>query len=170
MTDEELVSAVKAVVGKRLRSLPAGVDRRDLESAGYEAAVKARASYSPSYGVPIGAHISQRVAWALADEIRFLRGVTRNHPDVKLHSIDYTPTLVETLPSPQVEISPDSVMVREILAKLTPRQKQIAYAYVYLDMAQKDIATMVGTTPQTVNQTTSLIRKLIRQELSECPG
>jgi RNA polymerase sigma factor for flagellar operon FliA len=74
---EENLPLVRSLVGQRMRSLPAHVDRDDLMSAGITALVISAQSFDSTRAVPFAQFAKIRISGALVDELRTTDWATR---------------------------------------------------------------------------------------------
>lgn len=72
MTRDELIADAEPLVSGLARryTIPAGVDREDVVSAGVLAVVQAAGEYDETTGVPWRAFATQKATWAMVDELK----------------------------------------------------------------------------------------------------
>ncbi len=148
-------------VAARYRSLPAGVERSDVEQEAARALCELALEYEPARGIPLSAYLRAKLGWKVS---HYLRQEKRRTGHLPLDTVD-----VEAIPDSTVEApSPGiaSPRVARAIRRLSPRQRAVIAGIFWRERTEKEIARELNVSHQAVTALRRRAESSLRRQLS----
>ena len=136
-----LVDAVAA----RYRSLPAGVERSDVQQEAVRCLCELALQYEPDRGIPLAAYLKAKLGWRVA---HYLRQEKKRAGHLPLDAVDVEaiPESVVDAPSPGIA----NPRIARALKRLSPRQRAVIAGIFWRERTERELARELHVSHQAV--------------------
>jgi RNA polymerase sigma factor (sigma-70 family) len=144
----------------RLRVLPVGVERGDVEQEAARALCELALEYDPDRGVPLAAYFKAKLGWRLR---HYLRQERRRSGHLPLDEID-----VEAIPQAVVEMPEPGIAsprVARAIRRLSPRQRAVIAGVFWRERTERELAGELGVSHQAISALKRRAEASLRKQL-----
>lgn len=134
-----------AAVTARYRTLPAGVERSDVEQEAARALCELAMEYEPARGIPLAAYLKAKLGWRVT---HYLRQEQRRAGHLPLDAVDVEAIAGAVVEAPTPGIA--SPRIARALRSLSPRQRAVIAGIFWRERTEREMARELEVSHQAV--------------------